>query len=281
VVDCRTHAMQTDRARLRGYYSIFSEWGRLESPAGQVEFERALQLLEQYLPGACRVLDIGGGPGRYTIELARRGHRVVLADPSPVLLEQARERIADSKVEGQIESIDEASAEDLGCYSTSSFDAVVAFGPFYHLLSDNERARAATEVCRVLKSGGLAFVAVVPRLAGIAGLIERAARSPEQVTPETIRCAAEIGVFRNASSVGFQEGYYPVPGEIEGLLVRAGLDVLATISLRSIAHRLEKELQSLAGTTRVEAERVLASMSTLPEVVATSGHALIIARRRS
>jgi hypothetical protein len=145
----------------------------------------------------------------------------------------------------------------------------------------SERARAATEVCRVLKSGGLAFVAVVPRLAGIAGLIERAARSPEQVTPETIRCAAETGVFRNASSVGFQEGYYPVPGEIEGLLVRAGLDVLATISLRSIAHRLEKELQSLAGTTRVEAERVLASMSTLPEVVATSGHALIIARRRS
>lgn len=274
-------ATETDRTRLREYYSAFSEWGRLESPAGRVEFERALQLLDQYLPVACRVLDIGGGPGRYAIELARRGHRVVLADPSPALLAQGRERIAGSDIECQVESIDEASAEDLGRYATASFDAVVAFGPFYHLLSDTERSRAASEIRRVLKARGLAFVAVVPRLTAIASLIERAARAPEQVTPEAIRCAAETGVFRNASSVGFQEGYYPVPGELERLLQREGLEVLATISLRSIAYRLESELQSLAGTMRVEAERLLASLSTMPEVVATSGHAVIITRRNA
>ena len=271
--------METDRARLREYYSAFSEWGRLESPAGRVEFERALQLLDQYLPAGCRVLDIGGGPGRYAIELARRGHRVALADPSPILLAQARERITGSDIERQIESIDEASAEDLRRYAASSFDAVVAFGPFYHLLSDTERSRAAREICRVLKSGGLAFVAVVPRLSAIAGLIERAARSPEQVTPETIRCAAETGVFKNASSVGFQEGYHPASGEIEQLLLREGFEVLATTSLRSIAYRLENELRVLTGAMRVEADRLLAALGTMPEIVATSGHALIIARR--
>lgn len=222
-----------------------------------------------------------GGPGRYAIELARRGHRVVLADVSPVLLAQARERIAGSGVEGQIEAIDEASAEDLARYSASSFDAVVAFGPFYHLLSETERSRAAREICRVLKTGALAFVAFVPRLTAVTGLIERAASAPEQVTAETIRCVAETGVFRNASGVGFQEGYYPLPGEVERLLLREGLEVRATISLRSIAYRVERELQSLAGTLRVEAEQLMASLSTVPEVVATSGHALIVARRTS
>jgi ubiquinone/menaquinone biosynthesis C-methylase UbiE len=272
--------MQTDRSRLREYYSSFSEWDRLGSPAGSLEFEKAMQILDRYLSASCHVLDIGGGPGRYAIELARRGHRVVLADPSLALLAQARERIAGSDVQDRIESIDEASAEDLGRYPATTFDAVVAFGPFYHLLSEPERSRAAKELWRVLRSDGLAFVAIVPRLSAITGLIERAARFPDQVTPESIRRVAETGVFRNAARVGFQEGYYPASGEVEQLLGQAGFEVLTTISLRSIAYRIEAELRSITGTMRVEAERLLASLSTMPEIVATSGHALIIAKRR-
>ena len=145
-------------------------------------------------------------------------------------------------------------------------------------VSEVERLQSARELARVVRPDGLAFVAFIPRVSGVAGLIERAARRKGQVSAETLRVAATSGVFRNDSDTGFQEGYYPRAGELEALLRAAGFEVLTTISLRSVAHRLEHELTMLDPAVRTEAEAVLAVMSTWPEVVASSGHALVIAR---
>jgi ubiquinone/menaquinone biosynthesis C-methylase UbiE len=85
--------METKLDKVRAYYGSFDEWGRLDSPEGVRELARALEFLEEKLAPGARVLDLGGGPGRYTIELARRGHRVVLADLSPAQLEIARRKL--------------------------------------------------------------------------------------------------------------------------------------------------------------------------------------------
>jgi len=273
--------MTTRQDRVRAYYAAFDEWERLDTPPGALELARTLQILDEHLIGAGRVLDLGGGPGRYAIELARRGHRVVLADLSPALLDQARARIAEAGVQAQIEATDEVDAQDLGRYGNDGFDAVLALGPFYHLVAHEERLRAAREIARVLRPGGLAFVAFVPRVSGLAGLVERAARRPEQVAAETLRVAAETGVFRNADRDGFQEGYYPRVGEMEALLTEAGLEIADAVSLRSIAHGLEDELAAIEPSTRAEVQRWIARMSRWPEVLATSGHALLVARRRA
>ncbi|MBI9045935.1 MAG: hypothetical protein JEZ06_15690 [Anaerolineaceae bacterium] len=69
----------------RKYYASFGEreWSRLKNPDdGAVEFAVTCHVLNKYLPANSRILDIGGGPGRYTIWLAQQGHRVVLADLS-------------------------------------------------------------------------------------------------------------------------------------------------------------------------------------------------------
>lgn len=272
--------MATHYERVRVYYSELDEWSRLESPAGVLEFARTMRILDSHLAPRSRVLDLGGGPGRYTIELAKRGHHVVLADLSPVSLEQARARIAAAHVQDFVESIDEISAEDLSRYSDQSFDAVLALGPFYHLVSELERARAAREIARIVKPGGLTFVAFIPRATGVAGLIERAAQRPGQVSAETIRDVVTSGIFRNRSSSGFQEGYYPLSGEIESLLGSAGFEIVQTVSLRSVANRIESELGALDPVMRAAAEEALDAMSTWPEVVASGGHAVVIARRR-
>ena len=59
--------------KVRQYYESFDEWSRLDSAAGKLELVRSLALLERYLQPPGRVLDLGGGPGRYTMALARRG----------------------------------------------------------------------------------------------------------------------------------------------------------------------------------------------------------------
>ncbi|MDH5440279.1 MAG: class I SAM-dependent methyltransferase, partial [Candidatus Bathyarchaeota archaeon] len=47
----------------------------------------------------------GGGPGRYTIELARLGYDVILLDLTPKLLEMAREQIEKANVESKVKQI--------------------------------------------------------------------------------------------------------------------------------------------------------------------------------
>jgi 2-polyprenyl-3-methyl-5-hydroxy-6-metoxy-1,4-benzoquinol methylase len=93
------------RADVRGYYDEFGEreWSRLENPAdGTIEFAVTCHALANHLPPEGRVLDLGGGPGRYTLWLAERGYRVALADLSPALLDIARARVAASAVSERI-----------------------------------------------------------------------------------------------------------------------------------------------------------------------------------
>jgi ubiquinone/menaquinone biosynthesis C-methylase UbiE len=270
--------LETNLDKIRSYYASFDEWGRLDAPEGTRELTRALEILDDRLAPGARVLDLGGGPGRYAIELARRGHRVVLADLSPELLEVAQRRVADAAVPG-VESFDVVDATDLARYADESFDAVIAFGPLYHLVADGERRRAAAEICRVLVSNGQAFIAFIPRLSGVIALIDRAATRPGQVPDAVLRTAADTGVFSNPTASGFQEGHYPTPSEIEQLFTASGLRFEDMLSLKSIANDRAHHVARLAPTVRAEVERLARALCRRPEIIATCGHALLVARK--
>jgi ubiquinone/menaquinone biosynthesis C-methylase UbiE len=270
--------VETNLDKIRAYYASFDEWGRLDAPEGARELTRALEILDDRLGSGSRVLDLGGGPGRYAIELARRGHRVVLADLSPELLEVARRRVAEANLPG-VESFDVVDATDLGRYADESFDAVIAFGPFYHLVADAERRRAAAEICRVLAANGQAFIAFIPRLAGVIALIDRAANKPAQVPEPVLRTAADLGSFSNPTASGFQEGYYPLPDEIEQLFAISGLRPEDMLSLKSIANDRAHQLARLQPAVRAEVEHLARALCRRPEIIATCGHALLVVRK--
>jgi len=172
-----------------------------------------------------------------------------------------------------------SNAVDLSRYADASFDAAVAFGPFYHLLAKNERRQAAHEVFRVIRSGGIAFVAFVPRIRGITGLIERAAARPEQVPAAVLVEAARTGVFHNATKSGFQEGYYARLEEIEQLFENVGLKTIEIVSLRSIADRPERVVGGLEPDCRAAAIELVEELSRERAVVATCGHAVYVGRK--
>ncbi len=60
-----------DHGEILSYYEGFDENDRLTTGAGQLEFARMQELVQRSLsPPPALVLDVGGGPGRYSWENA-------------------------------------------------------------------------------------------------------------------------------------------------------------------------------------------------------------------
>ncbi len=99
---------------VKKYYSIESqnEWKRLvRSPYYRLELDTTIFFLKKYLPSKGLILDAGGGPGRYTIELAKLGYDIILLDVTPAMLKIAKKKIKKEKVQNRVKQIIEGSKD--------------------------------------------------------------------------------------------------------------------------------------------------------------------------
>ena len=95
-----------------------------------------------------RILDLGCGPGLWTVEFLKSNARnVVASDLTENALRITRKRLLAYNVEANLV---QANAEDL-CFESNSFDYVNCQGVIHHT-PDTEKCVA--EIARVLKSGG-------------------------------------------------------------------------------------------------------------------------------
>jgi S-adenosylmethionine-dependent methyltransferase len=146
---------------VRKYYDgcVDREWERLSRPYRRLELVSTLRLIDEHFPSSGRVLDVGGGPGRYTIELARRGYGVTLIDLAPGNVARAREELA--RVAIEVDEVRQGDACDLSSIPDRTFDAALMLGPMYHIVSEEERRAALSELRRVLKPGAPAIVGFI------------------------------------------------------------------------------------------------------------------------
>jgi ubiquinone/menaquinone biosynthesis C-methylase UbiE len=110
-----------------------------------------LAAVELCLPTGASVLDLGGGPGRIAVPLARR-YRVTLADVSSDMLAMAADRAARTGVRLEVQRAD---AADPLPFATGSFDAGLCIDLVAHL---PRAAATLAEVRRVLAPGGVLLV---------------------------------------------------------------------------------------------------------------------------
>lgn len=146
---------------VRRYYDgcVEREWERLSRPYRRFELVSTLRLVAEHFPAAGHVLDLGGGPGRYTIELLQRGYRVTLIDLAPGNV--ARARVELDRLGLVAEDVREGDACDLGAIADRTFDAALLLGPLYHILAEEERHTALAELRRVLRPGAPAIVGFI------------------------------------------------------------------------------------------------------------------------
>jgi len=106
-----------------------------------------------------RVLDLGCGAGRRTLELARRGHRVLGVDPDERALAHARAAAREERLNTHF-----VHADPRTITYRAEFDAVVCLdGAFGQLPSDRDDLRALEAARKGLKPGAKLLIDVVNR----------------------------------------------------------------------------------------------------------------------
>src|SRR5215472_3662369 len=150
-------------AQILRFYETGQEAARLESPFCQWEKIRTLDLLDRFLPPApALILDVGGAAGAYAFPLAERGYVVDLFDPVPSHVEQAKQRAATQhRVPRNVQVAD---CRAIPCEDGAA-DAVLFFGPLYHLTDFDDRLQAIREAHRVLRAGGVLMAVAISRFA--------------------------------------------------------------------------------------------------------------------
>ena len=270
---------------VRAYYDGFGEreWARLENPGdGFVEYALTRKMLSKYLKPNSHILDIGGGPGRYAIWLAKHGHRVVLADLSPELLTIARTKIDEAGVSANLEESVEVEAYDLSHWQDDSFDTVLSLGPFYHLIDENDRNKALSELRRVLHPNGLAFVALMPRY----GFLRRTLAMPDErrhlAQPEFISRVLEHGVFINDIPGRFTNGFGVRPEEVSAFFAQYGFTMLTLLAAEGIVGDIQKSLYELEqndpATYQVVLDVILSTAND-PSILGMASHLLYIGKK--
>ena len=144
------------------YYNKFNEEKRLNSRHGQVEFITSMKYIHNYLdqmaegkPKAeIKILDVGAGTGRYSVPLSEEGYDVTA-------VELVKHNLSRLKQKGSSVKAYQGNAMKLKRFEDNTFDAVLVFGPMYHLHEKEEKLKALSEAKRVVKKGGIIFVAYI------------------------------------------------------------------------------------------------------------------------
>ncbi|MCL0065493.1 class I SAM-dependent methyltransferase [Dehalococcoidia bacterium] len=137
------------------------------------------KILNPYIKGGITVLDIGCGPGFFSIEIAQmvgKSGRVIAADLQEGMLQKLRDKIQGTEAEKRI-TLHRCEKNKIGV--SENVDFVLAFYVIHEVPNQKE---FLSEIQSILKPSGQLFI-VEPRLFHVS----------KKAFEETIRKAKEIG----------------------------------------------------------------------------------------
>lgn len=228
--------------------------------------------MDQYIGKNSEVLDVGGGPGRYSIYLAGQGHSVTLFDLSENLVGQAEEnaRIAGVKlrefIAGNVLELDHYLPEEY-------FDVVLCMGPMYHLLEEAERTAAIRQCMERLRPGGILIVSFISAYAPILDWMKSWPGDIGTIKEHLLRLLKDGRSYDNRE---FTDAYFINPANIEGYFKQFDIDKLKLIAAEGVGILCEESLMNLPERDFMEWIDLFYKIADQEAVLGSSMHLLYI-----
>lgn len=223
---------------IRDYYDseVLGEWGRI---GGRPEFILTCRFIDRYVRQGEKVLDVGGGPGRYSLYLATKGCDVTLFDLAPANVQFAKERATEQGVSFNTIVGD---VREIGNIVSEKYDHILLMGPMYHLLEEADRVKAITACLKLLKPNGIIFISFINM---IAGMIYAMKYKPEMIIDPIEKLFYDT-VLENKSYSGmaFTHAYFAKQSEILPFMEQFPLEKLHFLGQEGITSPCESNIMS-------------------------------------
>ena len=195
--------------------------------------------MDRYIHAGDRVLDIGGGPGRYAMHLAQKGCHVTLMDLSPANVEFAKVKAAENNMLLEALPADARFADKL---IAGPFDVVLLMGPLYHLPEEKDRDIAVKAALNLLRPGGLLYATFISSYAPVWDYL---ARYPHLVAQE---CEQKFFALMEKdmgySGFSFTQTHFIRPSDVRPFMAAFPLNTLHLLGSESILSLREQELSA-------------------------------------
>jgi len=227
---------------VKEYYdrSAETEWNRLNNSYTRVEYNSTIYLMEKYFPKCGNIIDIGSGPGRYSLELLKKGYRVSLLDISKNELDIAKRKIEEANLKA--EDYFYKSAVELDFLPDEEFDAVLIMGPLYHLHSFEDRQKVLKGAYRILKNNGVALISYINTWGALRASVSEFPQSFEDI--EHFDRYIE-GDLKFSAEESFTVTYFTTPPQAIEEVKQAGFNVVSYAGAESFLSGLNAQLNNL------------------------------------
>jgi S-adenosylmethionine-dependent methyltransferase len=243
----------------------------LKTPAGRLRSELAWENLRRFLDRNAsqrRALDLGGGTGFASVQLARMGYRVVLLDGSEEMLRMARQQAEAASVAPRISFCHADAGRLPELFDAESFDIVVC----HNLLEFAEDpATTLRDITLLLRTDAVLSLLVRNR----AGEVLKEAIKSRDWKLATANLTAETVV----DSLFGEHLRVFVSEEVRDLLARANLEVVAEHGVRVFFDYLG--LENLADAAYSQVFELESALGMRPEFAAIARYIQLIARHSS
>ena len=223
---------------IRDFYDsqVEFEWNRI---AGRPEFLLTCRMFDRYIKAGDKVLDIGGGPGRYSCYLSGKGCEVTLFDLSPENVKFAKEKAAEQNLPLKAVCGDARMADKI-INENDKFDHVLLMGPMYHLLEESDRITAVNAALNLLKPGGLIYISFISMNGGLVFLSREC---PELIIlPDEERFITPLVAGGNYAGKAFTQAFFINQNEILPFMSQFCLEKLHVFGQESILAPNERNI---------------------------------------
>ncbi len=249
------------------------EWGRMDR--NFFEFEVTKAYLRKYIKPGDRVLDVGGGPGRYSFWLMEQGAKPTLVDLSDGNIALAKKIAAERGVD--LEAV-QGDARFVDGYTEGLYDHVLLMGPLYHLLKEEDRIQAVNACLKRLKPGGMLYCAFISNYANLVWLLSKA---PDLINDER-ETAWLAGLKKGVDYAGpaFTEAFFIQPAGIDPFMAQFPLTKKHLFSCEGIAAAFQPTLGEMPEKGRESWLTLCLALCEREEIFSWAEHLMYVGEKQ-